>query len=338
MNEESYPTPDYIKSLVNPQRSFEEVKSTLLEGGNSKLISDPIDELGNYLVFNAARVGNLPLVKFLLDIKPELLNLHKQSNGADVLENAVVSGNLELVIYLISCGSDPNYRYFMETSILFFAIKHGHVDIFKYLVEEFHMDPNSILSSAGTTALYMAMEINNIGLFDYLLSFNPKLENIGPYNYLLRACRMDDIYCLEELLKHKAPFEVLEPYNMSPFSASGEENNHKFMELILKKAKGVKPEIFTSPHINRITHQYNALCYKWQRLYDIYLVRYYSELKRKEVEGKEESKTLLVNESLERIYEIVIAKNNSNSVLFKVPKEIFKCAMSYLYDCPPKFN
>lgn len=324
---------DNIKEII--QGSFERAKSFVCNPSNIGIIENPIDDLETYLIYRAARAGNFPLVKLILDLRPDQIQYHKSSNGADVFQHAVISGNLDLVKFLISRGADPYYHYFMQTSILYFALKNNHIHIFKYFVEELKMDPNDILAYNGIQAIYMAMEQNDKELFNYLLKFNPHIENVGPYNYLAYAARMNDSYYLDELLKRNSPFEIMEPYCRSAFSWAGEDNNYKQIELILKKTKGVKPEPLLAPKISKISHEYNALCYKWQRLYDIYMTRYYCELKRKETEPKETIESFIEDRALEKVYRKILSDTNYNTLLFKIPRNIFKCAMKYLDACQP---
>eukprot|EP00826_Nyctotherus_ovalis_P043784 TRINITY_DN4658_c0_g1_i5.p1 TRINITY_DN4658_c0_g1~~TRINITY_DN4658_c0_g1_i5.p1 ORF type:complete len:343 (+),score=100.20 TRINITY_DN4658_c0_g1_i5:1724-2752(+) len=330
MEESKYPSKELIASIVDPTKSLEEVKAILATPKNASLIDSPIDELNTYLIFPAARAGNLPLVEFLLEQKPDLIHYHKESSEADVLQPAVVSGNLELVKYLVSKGVDPHHRYFMETSILYFAVKNRHFHLFRYFVEEQKLDPNDILASNGIQALYIAMEHEDKQLFDYLLSFNPHIENIGPYNHIAYAARLDDDYYLNKLLERNSPFEVMDPYYRSAFSWAGEDNRPKVMELILKRAKGVKAEPLLAAGISKVCHEYNALCDKWQRLYDVYMMRYYCEIKRKEIEAKEPTKGLLESEALAKVYAAINAKDSYEAIIFKVPRNIFRSVMKYL--------
>ena len=334
MAEGKFPAKELIDDILSDKKDIEETKKMLLDPRNASLMSAPIDELETYLIHRAARKGNLPLVAFILQNKPDQLKFHKEQNGSDVLQHAVVSGNLDMVKLLISKGADPTYRYHMDTSILYFAVKYNHLEIFKYFVEQHSMDPNDILAANGIQAMYMAMEQDLKELFKYLLSFNPHIENIGPFNYLAYAARLDDTFYLDELLSRSAPFDVMEPYDRSAFSWAGEDNRHKQMEVLLKRAKGIRPEALLAPGISKISHEYNALCHKWWRLYDIYMVRYFCELMRKEVEAKSESKKLLEDANLQKVHEIINnAKDKYESLMFKVPRNIFKGVMKYL-DAP----
>jgi len=338
VEESKYPSKEQIDDLISVNKPFEEVKAYLTNPKNSSLIDSPIDERETYLVHRAARVGNLPLVQFLLDQKPDLIRFHKESNAADVLQHAVGSGNLDLVKFVISKGAEPSYRYFLETSILYYAIKNKHFNIFKYFIEEHKFDPNDILASNGIQAIYMAMEHDDKQLFDYIIRTKPHIENIGHFNHLALAARLEDDHYIKELLNNNAPFEIMEPYHRSPFSWAAEDNKHSRMELLLKRAKGVKPEALLAPGISKISHEYNALSYKWQRLYDIYMTRYYCELKRNETEAKESAKGLLESEALARVYKMIIEKEKFESIIFKVPRNIFKCIMKYLDACQPNIQ
>lgn len=326
-----------ITDLVNPNNSLEDVKSFLANPENADF-NGVVDTSEGYLVHYAALEGNLPLVKHLLSLKPELLQYHRPSSGADVLQCAVLSGNLDLVNHLADSGADIHYKYFFGTSILFFALKKRHLHIFKHLVEKCGMDPCDVLADNGITALYMAMEYGDKDTFMYVLSFNPLLHNFGPYNYLAYAVRLNDEFYLKELLERNASFEIVEPDYRSAFSWAAEKGKDKYMEQILKKCKNVKPEPLLLPSISKVAHEYNALCYKWERLYDIYTVRYFCKAKRKLLDETKVSKDFLKSESLGAIFDIVSSQSAHASLLFKLPDGIFEMVVGRLYAYPPTFN
>lgn len=319
---------------MSGKTDFEQVKTMLADPKNQAFLG-PIDDLDTYLIYKAARAGNKPLVEYIISLKPDQATKRKESNGSDSLQHAVVSGNLDLVKYLIGKGADPHFRYFMETSILYFAVKYKQMAIFKYFVEELKMDPNDILAANGIQALYMAMEQDDKELFKYLLTFNPHIENVGPFNYLAFAARLDDTYYLEELLNRAAPFEIMEPYDRSAFSWAGEDNRHKQMEILLKRAKGIKPEALLAPGISKVSHEMNSLCDKWWRLYDIYMVRYFCELQRKEIEPKGDIKKFAEDDKLRKVYDMIsTSKDKIEPLIFKVPRNIFRGVMKYLDAMP----
>eukprot|EP00831_Metopus_contortus_P045962 TRINITY_DN3686_c0_g1_i1.p2 TRINITY_DN3686_c0_g1~~TRINITY_DN3686_c0_g1_i1.p2 ORF type:complete len:245 (-),score=50.59 TRINITY_DN3686_c0_g1_i1:172-906(-) len=233
MAESKFPPKDLIESIVKGKKDFEEVKK-LLEDQRAELLDKPIDDMETYLVHKAAREGNMNLVQYILEQKPDQLKFHKESNGADVLQHAIVSGNLDLVKFLISKGADVHYRYFMDVSCMYFIVKYKHFEMLKYFIEELKFDPNEVLAANGIQPLYMSMEHEDKKLFDYILSFKPHIENIGPHNFLAFAARLDDEYYINSLLDRGAPFEIMEPYDRSAFSWAGEDNRVKMMETLLK--------------------------------------------------------------------------------------------------------
>lgn len=331
MAESKFPPKETIDNIAQGKMDFESVKALLSDPKNESYINAPIDELETYLIHRAARYGNLALVEYIIGLKPAQLQLHKESNGSDVLQHAVVSGNIDLVKFLISKGCDFHYRYFMDTSIMYFAVKYKFFHLFRYFVEELKMDPHDLLASNGIQALYMAMENEDKELFKYIMGYNPHIENIGPHNYLAFAARLDDTFYLEELLAKNAPFEVMEPYDRSAFSWAGEDNRHKQMEMLLKRAKGVKPEPLLAQGISKISHEYNSICDKWWRNYDIYMTRYFCEIKRNEAELKGDNKKFLEDPHLNKLYtDVVSQKKKPETLLFKVPRNIFRGVMKYL--------
>jgi len=337
MSEAKFPAADLVNDICGGKKDLEEAKKIILDPASGLL--NPIDERGTLLVHKACKAGNINLVKFILEQKPAHLKQEIESSGADCLQFAVVSGNLDLVKHLISIGAEPNKKYFMQCSILYYAVKYKHFHIFEYLCDTYKMDPNETLAENGIQALYMAMEQGDLDFFKYLLKPNPVIENIGPFNYLAFAARLDDTFYLEELLKRGAKFEIMEPYDRSAFSWAGEDNRHKQMELLLKNAKGVVPEPLLAPGISQVSHEYNALCDKWWRLYDIYTVRYFCELQRKEVEAKGDSKQLLEDANLQKVGEIINTSSGKyETLMFKTPRNIFRNIMKYLDAPKPAFK
>lgn len=149
---------------------------------------------------DAAAVGNLDQVKFLVERDPSLarsfspdgfpvvalaavfghleVTRYLHQHGADInasatngsgynaLTGAVASGHTELVRFLLEQGANPNYRYGPGYSPLLTAAANGHLEIVRLLLA--HGADLHATSNDGKSALALAMERNHNGVADYL--------------------------------------------------------------------------------------------------------------------------------------------------------------------------
>ena len=119
----------------------------------------------------AARSGNLELVQWLVNQGISV----SEYNGA--LHNAVASGNLELVKWLVAHGADVN-SYFLNDSVLAYAIECSNMDIMRYLVEQEGVDVNaSTHKRIYYPALEEAVKHNNFESVKFLVEHG---ANINP--------------------------------------------------------------------------------------------------------------------------------------------------------------
>ncbi len=119
----------------------------------------------------AARSGNLELVQWLVNQGISV----SEYNGA--LHNAVASGNLELVKWLVAHGADVN-SYFLNDSVLSFAVDCSNMDIIRYLVEQEGVDVNaSTHKRIYYPALEHAVKHNNFESVKFLVEHG---ANINP--------------------------------------------------------------------------------------------------------------------------------------------------------------
>ena len=119
----------------------------------------------------AAHSGNLKLVQWLVNQGVSV----SESNG--VLHRAVKSGNLELVQWLVAQGADVN-SYFLNDSVLAYAVDSCNMDIMRYLVEQEGVDVNeSVNRKIYYPALECAVKRNNFDSVKFLVEHG---ANINP--------------------------------------------------------------------------------------------------------------------------------------------------------------
>lgn len=153
---------------------------------------------------DAAAVGNLDQVKFLVERNPSLarslspdgfpvvalaavfghleVTRYLHQHGADInasatngsgynaLTGAVASGHTEVVKFLLEHGANPNYRYGPGYSPLLTAAANGHLEIAKLLLArgaDLHAASND-----GKSAFALATERNHVGVASYLRSLS----------------------------------------------------------------------------------------------------------------------------------------------------------------------
>ncbi len=155
-----------------------------------KYISKQYDIDGRYKVILEPAINccNLELVKYLKDdIDPEFENDPNNNYTSNILEQAVRSGNLIIVKYLIELGLDIHYD---NDVVLKIAIKEKHPDIIKYLIKKGIKPKNKHLKLAVktgnidivkilvNTGLEIKIDIidaainSNVELLDFLLTKN----------------------------------------------------------------------------------------------------------------------------------------------------------------------
>ncbi|MBR5161560.1 MAG: ankyrin repeat domain-containing protein [Thermoguttaceae bacterium] len=119
----------------------------------------------------AARSGNLELVQWLVNQGISVI----KSDG--VLHKAVLSGNLELVKWLVAQGADVN-SYFLNDSVLAYAVDCSNMDVMRYLVEQEGVDVNeSVNRKVYYPALECAVKHNNFESVKFLVEHG---ANINP--------------------------------------------------------------------------------------------------------------------------------------------------------------
>ena len=112
-----------------------------------------------------ARLGDEDKVKSLLSSTKVEINA---TNGS-LLINAVRSGNLKLVKFLVEKGANIHEETFEEGNALIAAVSGGYLDIVKYLVEQ-GINVNTAIEYTGETATQIAKDRGYIKIVEYLNS------------------------------------------------------------------------------------------------------------------------------------------------------------------------
>lgn len=133
------------------------------------------DEKGgeNYvpLLVWSVHAGYLNLVKFLLEESSS--QFQDMSKIAELMPYAAISGNLELVKYLVGKGVEPNFKEpGFENTALIYALSVGHVEMVKYLVEKC----DALKGDHGRHVLIMAIQKGDLEIVKYLVGKGAELK------------------------------------------------------------------------------------------------------------------------------------------------------------------
>ena len=85
--------------------------------------------------FNACEKGKLSSVEYLIDVVGFNVNQYNE-NGESLLHIATRVGNLPLVSYLIQKGADKEGKNQNGYTPLHYACKYGHLHIANYLIKK----------------------------------------------------------------------------------------------------------------------------------------------------------------------------------------------------------
>jgi ankyrin repeat protein len=154
------------------QNRYEIVKYLIDQGASV----DKVDGDGNSPLIYAAEIGNLDIVRGLVDTKQVEINQAKR-DGMTVLMVASGSGHAKVVQYLIELGAilykiDKDGR-----TALMHAAKSGHLDVVKVLNDTKTVDLNQT-NNQGKTALMIAAENGHVDVVKYLVEQGAAVDKV----------------------------------------------------------------------------------------------------------------------------------------------------------------
>ena len=131
-----------------------------------------IDEKGISLLHKAVIIGNIDLVKLLVengaDLDIELPRLNSNHMRLTPILYAVIQNKKNIVSYLINQGVDVDKKLNSNTTILHHASAHNHVDLVKLIISK-DADINSC-DTNGMSPLHYASNIGNKKIIEILIA------------------------------------------------------------------------------------------------------------------------------------------------------------------------
>ncbi|WP_420571326.1 ankyrin repeat domain-containing protein [Kordia sp.] len=238
----------------------------IIEYFTSKGISLKTTDTNGNGVFNyAAKAGNIPLMKRLIEKEIDYKTLSSEGENAIIFASRSLrrkTNTLETFKYLVSLGIAANVTTKSgETPLHSLAYKSKDIAVFKYFVGE-DVDVNQT-NKDGNTALLLAAYENDIEIIDYLSTYT---KNINHQNKEGRTALTNAVYrnstkVIELLLNKGANLDIVDKegnnlsyYLLKNFNPKKQENFNE--KLALLKAKGFD---FLKPQSNGNTLYHLAL-------------------------------------------------------------------------------
>lgn len=161
-------------------------------------------------IHKAAGSGDLAKVRELLDENPELLNLRDNTRWGEMpIHYAAVSGQIEVVKYLLSRGADINSRDNYNNTPLIMTSNHWHNNLTKYLIEK-GADVNA-KGDDDETLLLRVTRTTNYSIVEYIVKkgADVNVKDKDGNTPLLNAAEMGDPSTVDVLLKYGADINAV---------------------------------------------------------------------------------------------------------------------------------
>jgi ankyrin repeat protein len=212
------------------------------------------DKAKTATIYEVTEKGDLSRLKNLLSANTNLINAHRERDGATPLHLAVLNGHLEVARYLINMGADVNAKTAKDKTPLHLAAsKTGPQFPGKQLAEALIAAGAKIdlPSNDGSTALHYAAQNNAVDVADLLIQKGADVNAAAKYGIrplhnaslgLNQAA--GDQWVGDLLIANKADVNATAYTNhvTALWMASGtEDQNYKIVEKLLKA--GADPKI-----------------------------------------------------------------------------------------------
>ncbi|CCH63081.1 hypothetical protein TBLA_0J00830 [Henningerozyma blattae CBS 6284] len=211
-----------MQPMISEEANNEEVAEEGTEEGTEEGIEASNDSIINQYI-TACQRGDLTTVQKM--VEHQIIDIGKDYDSSEKISGlhwASVNNRLSIVQYLISQGSDVNYKAgTLHATPLHWAASHGYVYIVDYLLK--HGADPCIKDDQGFNLLHLAVNSSNIMLVIYVL-FNVvekgilDVDCVDPHGRtpLLWAAYQGDSLTVNSLLQFGANVKICDDGGFSP--------------------------------------------------------------------------------------------------------------------------
>ncbi|KAG8389409.1 hypothetical protein BUALT_Bualt02G0226200 [Buddleja alternifolia] len=206
---------DSVMSLAVKSGEIDIVQ-VLIESGY--VIENKIDRF----LHDAAAMNRVDLMEILclgyVNLDLDSVNSH----GQTPLHLAAINGQVEALQFLISVGSEVDVTDIDGYTPLHYAAQEGHFEAVEFLLNH-SVFGKYALTKDGKTAFALAVENNNLGLYDLL--------HLG--DLLHRAARIDDVHTMKSCLAQGARVDGQDQNGWTPLHRASFKGHLESVKLLV---------------------------------------------------------------------------------------------------------
>ncbi|XP_061179352.1 ankyrin repeat and death domain-containing protein 1B-like [Saccostrea echinata] len=182
----------------------------------------------------ACEAGHYEACKYLVKSAPRLLNL-SDKDGNHAGHYAAMKGTVKIIKFLKDRGLDLEVRNNENVNILHVACLYAHLDLCKYLANEFPKLLKETTKRSENAALFVMErkddEDKRIKILTYLVNRGLDVYHVSASgkSALYLACRNRSLVHCEHLLKHYPKFYDMDEGDMSSIEAADGDSRIKLL-------------------------------------------------------------------------------------------------------------
>lgn len=181
-----------------------------------------IDNSVDRFLHDAATMNRLDLIEILCLGYVDIDMNSVDSKGRTALHRAAMQGNLEVLRFLVSVGSDADASDEKGWTPLHYAALDGHVEAVQLLLD-YTTFAKYALTREGKTPYDLAEDNNHSDLYD-VLHFSDELH---------RAARLDDVQEIKNSLSHRANVNSRDQNGWTPLHRAAFKGRIESVKLLL---------------------------------------------------------------------------------------------------------
>ncbi|RMD73492.1 MAG: ankyrin repeat domain-containing protein [Lentisphaerae bacterium] len=192
-------------------------------------------------VFQKALEGDLEAVKKAVEHDPSLVLYPEDGTGKTLLHYATLSGDIDLVRFIIENRPRVNHQDAQGCTALHYAAEKGFTEICQLLINAGAY--NRISNKIGLRPLHLAAQGGHTEICRILLNESAKVYDLGPMN--MRALHFAVMYnhldTAELLLKYRANPNAINRHGKTPLYLAVLKKNKAMVKLLLRYGALVDP-------------------------------------------------------------------------------------------------